>query len=107
MDYEKFKHDMEQDVYVVGHHRVGVDLHPAEGRHPAYLVDDVRLVIVVEAEGPVHAAAADMVEALAIVLQSQLSHGLESPSGVAPDMVPHFPRTYKAFSKVKFPRVFH
>ena len=55
---------------VVCHHRVGVDLHPAEGRHPAYLVDDVRLVVIVEAEGPVHAAAADVVEALAIVLQS-------------------------------------
>ena len=59
-----------QFVEVVGHHRVGVDLHPAEGRHPAHLVDDVRLVVIVEAEGPVHAAAADVVEALTIVLQS-------------------------------------
>jgi hypothetical protein len=97
---------MEQNAEVVGHHRVGVDLHSAEGRHPAYLVDDVRLVVIVEAEGPVHAAAADMVEAFANVLQSQLSHGFESPSGVAQDIAPHFPRTYKAFSKVKFPRVF-
>ena len=89
-----FRQHVEQNVEVVGHHRIGVDLHPAEGRHPAYLVDDVRLVIVVEAEGPVHAAAADMVEALAIVLQSQLSHGRESPFGNGARRDAAIPRIY-------------
>ena len=65
-----FRQDMDQNVEVIGHDHVGVDLNSAECRHSAHLVDNVVFVIVVESEGPVHAAAADMVEAFTVILQS-------------------------------------
>ena len=58
---------MEQNVDVVGHHRVCIDLHTAEFRHPEYLVDNVSLVVIAEHHGLAHAARTDVVEALAIV----------------------------------------
>ena len=83
---------------VVGHHRVCVDLNPAELCHSAHLVDDVRLVIVVEPEGPVNTPGADIVETFAIVLQSQFSHVLNLLRGRV-RLNAALSRIYKAFFK--------
>jgi hypothetical protein len=97
---------MEQKVDVVGHDGIGVYLNPAEIRHAAYLVDDVGLVIVVKPEGSVNTPGADIVEAFAIVLQSQFSHSSNLHSGGGARLDASFPRIYKAFCNVGFPRLF-
>ena len=93
---------MEQDVDVVGHNGVGVDLHAAELRHTKYLVDDVGLVRVVEHHGPAHAARTHVVEALALVLQSQFPHVFNSLGVGASDWMSIFPVHIKSFQKSNF-----
>jgi hypothetical protein len=97
---------MEQKVDVVGHDGICVYLNPAEVRHAAYLVDDVGLVFVVKPEGSVNTPGADIVEAFAIVLQSQFSHCSNLHSGAASAGTLQFPRIYKAFLKSDFRDLF-